>query len=111
CIREIGPEYWLNIIKILNSINEKRGHTFWGYEYSYFAKIYKELDLFEEHYYAICHLVEADHYISIYDIEYIIKNTYYRTALIETLKANIKDGNDSVANKSFIEALKLLKES
>ncbi|EAC6222717.1 hypothetical protein O5A27_000304 [Listeria monocytogenes] len=111
CIREIGPEYWLNIIKILNSINEKRGRTFWGYEYSYFAKIYKELDLFEEYYYSICHLVEADYPISIYDIEYIIKNTYYRTALIETLKANIKDGNASVTNKSFIEALKLLKES
>lgn len=110
-IKELGREYWLNIIIVLDSINKKRKRTFQGYEHNYFATIYKALELDVEYYHSICRMVEDNFYLSIYEVKYVIEKICYRNELIEKLKTNIKDGDYSSTNESFREALKLLEKN
>lgn len=110
-IKGLGREYWLNIIKTLNSINEKRNRVFQGYEHSYLATIYKALELDLEYYNSLCSMVEDNFFLSIYEVKYVIENTFYRTTLKEALKVSIKEGDYSDTMESFREALKLLEEN
>lgn len=110
-IKELGREYWLNIIKTLDSINKKRNHTFQGYEQNYLATIYKALELKLEYYNSLCFMVEDNFYLSIYEVKYVIENTPYRTTLINALKSQLIEGDYSDTMESFREALKLLEKN
>ena len=110
-IKGMGREYWMDMIKILESIKKKKNSSFRGYEYSYFASLYKALELKEEYYNSICLMVEDGFYLSNYDVKYIIDNTYFRKRLIDILRAKIIKGDYSDTVESYRIALKLLEEN
>ena len=110
-IKDLGREYWLKKIEVLETINRKKQRSFPGYQHYYLAEIYKALELYEKFYHSICSMVEDNFPISIYEVRDVIAKTPYKTLLIHCLKRAIKKDDYSRTNESFKEALKLLEKN
>ena len=106
-----GKDFWLELIKELETINSKLGRSdFEGYEYWRMSEIYEALEMHLKYYTSLCGMVRNDFSISWYQITPVLEHVHCRDTLIELLKEYVDNNGDSEKRDEYNEIIYRLED-
>jgi len=105
-IRSFGKDFWLKLIKKLETINSQLRNNFGGYDYYCISEIYLALEMYWEYYISICGMVQKGFPLYEYEVSPILKNIYVRDNLIELLQKFVDSNEESEQRDRYLKILK-----